>query len=168
MRSQNGFLHLTRNTRWNISCPTCASTVRSQRNCRRFAGESNGLFTLEESRQIARGETHLLSDVRKGADAHPVFGLRCMVTNRPPTLALMDIFRFLSRNRSFDDLLTRTTLCFVPMLNPDGAERLERHSAPASTSTAMRDLSQLRKPAYCVSCIASSNLSSDSISMIRN
>ena len=50
------------------------------------------------------------------------------------TMALFDIFNFLqAHNDSFDDLrqriLTNTTLYFVPMLNPDGAERWQRRTA---------------------------------------
>ncbi|UFH55171.1 M14 family zinc carboxypeptidase [Spirosoma sp. KNUC1025] len=50
------------------------------------------------------------------------------------TMALFDIFNFLqARNDGFDELrqtiLTKTTLHFVPMLNPDGAERFQRRTA---------------------------------------
>lgn len=50
------------------------------------------------------------------------------------TMALFDIFNFLqTQNDGFDELrqtiLTQTTLHFVPMLNPDGAERFQRRTA---------------------------------------
>ncbi|MBX2927201.1 MAG: hypothetical protein KF852_05145 [Saprospiraceae bacterium] len=49
------------------------------------------------------------------------------------TMALMDIFNFLSRSDEFDELRNRLrrelTLVFVPMLNPDGAQRFERRNA---------------------------------------
>jgi len=49
------------------------------------------------------------------------------------TMALMDMFRFLTASDDFDEIrktiLTNTTLYFVPMLNPDGAERFERRNA---------------------------------------
>jgi len=50
------------------------------------------------------------------------------------TMALFDIFNFLkARNDGFDNLrqsiLTNNTLYFVPMLNPDGAERFQRRTA---------------------------------------
>lgn len=50
------------------------------------------------------------------------------------TMALFDIFNFLqASNDGFDSLrhtlLTKTTLYFVPMLNPDGAERFQRRNA---------------------------------------
>lgn len=50
------------------------------------------------------------------------------------TMALLDIFRFFqAKNDGFDGLrqsiLDNTTLYFVPMLNPDGAERYQRRTA---------------------------------------
>lgn len=50
------------------------------------------------------------------------------------TMALFDIFNFLQgRDDGFDELrqtiLSKTTLYFVPMLNPDGAERFQRRNA---------------------------------------
>ncbi|QJW92116.1 peptidase M14 [Spirosoma taeanense] len=50
------------------------------------------------------------------------------------TMALFDIFNFLkAKNDGFDDfrqaILSKTTLYFVPMLNPDGAERFQRRTA---------------------------------------
>jgi len=50
------------------------------------------------------------------------------------TMALFDIFNFLrAAGDGFDDLrqtiLQNTTLYFVPMLNPDGAERFQRRTA---------------------------------------
>ncbi len=50
------------------------------------------------------------------------------------TMALFDLFKFLQASHDgFDELrqtlLTNTTLYFVPMLNPDGAERFQRRNA---------------------------------------
>lgn len=50
------------------------------------------------------------------------------------TMAIMDIFRFLAgKDDGFDalrtEILANTTLYFVPMLNPDGAERWQRRTA---------------------------------------
>ncbi|GAB3892460.1 M14 family zinc carboxypeptidase [Spirosoma agri] len=50
------------------------------------------------------------------------------------TMALFDLFNFLkATNDGFDafrqSILTNTTLYFVPMLNPDGAERFQRRTA---------------------------------------
>ena len=49
------------------------------------------------------------------------------------TMAIFDIFNLLRADGSFDEFKTRllaeTTLYFVPMLNPDGAERYQRRNA---------------------------------------
>jgi Zinc carboxypeptidase len=50
------------------------------------------------------------------------------------TMAIFDIFKFLqAKNDGFDlereKILSKTTLYFVPMLNPDGAERYQRRNA---------------------------------------
>ena len=49
------------------------------------------------------------------------------------TMAIMDIFNFLSQSDEFDalrkDLRKQLTIYFIPMLNPDGAERFERRNA---------------------------------------
>ena len=50
------------------------------------------------------------------------------------TMALFDIFRFLQASGDGFDamrqtILSKTTLYFVPMLNPDGAERFQRRTA---------------------------------------
>lgn len=65
------------------------------------------------------------------------------------TMALFDIFNFLqAQNDGFDSLrqtiLTNTSLYFVPMLNPDGAERWQRRT---STDIDMnRDAVRLQTP----------------------
>jgi len=49
------------------------------------------------------------------------------------TLALMDIFNFFVHSghdkKWVREMLDELTLCFIPMLNPDGAERIERRTA---------------------------------------
>jgi hypothetical protein len=94
----------------------------------KVVGESNGLFTLEEAGTSLEGRRISLLMCGKG-QTRILFWSQMHGDESTATLALMDIFRFLSRNRSLDDLLTRTTLCFLPMLNPDGAERVQRYSA---------------------------------------
>jgi hypothetical protein len=47
------------------------------------------------------------------------------------TMALMDVLTYLSKNRTSPEvqsILKETTLLFLPMLNPDGAERFQRWS----------------------------------------
>ncbi len=49
------------------------------------------------------------------------------------TAAVLDVFNFLERPGEFhalvDELLKRCSLFFIPMLNPDGAERFQRRNA---------------------------------------
>lgn len=49
------------------------------------------------------------------------------------TMALFDLFRFFQANDKFNDLrkdlLSELKIVFVPMLNPDGAERFQRRNA---------------------------------------
>ncbi len=49
------------------------------------------------------------------------------------TMALLDLFNFLNADDEYNDLRERLrqslTLVFIPMLNPDGAERFERRNA---------------------------------------
>ncbi len=49
------------------------------------------------------------------------------------TMALLDIFNFFSKSDQFDywrkDILDNLTLYFIPMLNPDGADRFRRRNA---------------------------------------
>lgn len=65
------------------------------------------------------------------------------------TMALFDMFNFLqAKDDGFDELrqtiLTHTTLYFVPMLNPDGAERFQRQTATAIDMN--RDALRLQTP----------------------
>jgi hypothetical protein len=65
------------------------------------------------------------------------------------TMALMDIFNFFeAKNDNFDDLrkeiLEKCTLYFVPMLNPDGAERFQRETATGIDMN--RDALRLQTP----------------------
>ena len=89
---------------------------------------SNGLFTLEEAGRSLEGRSIPLLMCGKGP-TRILFWSQMHGDESTATLALMDIFYFLSTNRGFDDLLARTLLFFIPMLNPDGAERMQRHSA---------------------------------------
>ena len=65
------------------------------------------------------------------------------------TMALLDIFKFFeAKNDIFDDLRSKIsekcTLYFVPMLNPDGAERFQRETATGIDMN--RDALRLQTP----------------------
>ncbi|MDJ1466379.1 M14 family zinc carboxypeptidase [Xanthocytophaga flava] len=64
------------------------------------------------------------------------------------TMALLDIFNFLTANDELntfrEKILSETTVYFVPMLNPDGAEPFERRTAQCIDMN--RDALQLQTP----------------------
>lgn len=64
------------------------------------------------------------------------------------TMAMMDIFNFLNqepgKNPIRDSILANTTLYFIPMLNPDGAEIYERRNAVGVDLN--RDAASLQSP----------------------
>jgi hypothetical protein len=64
------------------------------------------------------------------------------------TMALMDIFRFLQDRRNnqayLDDVLSKVRLHFIPMLNPDGADRFQRRTTLAVDLN--RDALRLQNP----------------------
>lgn len=72
--------------------------------------------------------------VKMGTGKTPVLLWSQMHGNEPTaTMALMDIFNFFRKDDEFNDLrdkiLSQLTLYFIPMLNPDGAERFIRRNA---------------------------------------
>lgn len=79
-------------------------------------------------------EGRAISLVKIGTGEIPVLLWSQMHGDEPTaTMALMDVFNFLGSNDQFDPyrkfILDRITLYFIPMLNPDGAERFQRRTA---------------------------------------
>ena len=88
-------------------------------------------FSMEQiGESVERRSIH---HIRAGSGPTAVLLWSQMHGDEPTaTAALFDVFEYLSRHR--DDvpvrrLLSRLTLHFVPMLNPDGAERFQRRNA---------------------------------------
>lgn len=72
--------------------------------------------------------------VKLGGGPKPVLLWSQMHGDEPTaTMALLDIFNFFSTSDGFDELrrllLDELTLYFIPMLNPDGAEKFKRRNA---------------------------------------
>ncbi|WP_229248130.1 M14 family zinc carboxypeptidase [Dyadobacter sandarakinus] len=92
----------------------------------------NPLYAIEEVGQSFEGRTIRMIKVGKGKKKVLLWSQ--MHGDEPTaTMATFDIFNFLEgKNDGFDDfrkeLLEKTTLYFVPMLNPDGAERYQRRT----------------------------------------
>ncbi|UHG91259.1 M14 family zinc carboxypeptidase [Spirosoma oryzicola] len=80
-------------------------------------------------------EKRSIHQVKAGTGTHKVLLWSQMHGDEATaTMALFDIFNFLkASDDGFDDfrevVLANTTLYFVPMLNPDGAERFQRRTA---------------------------------------
>ncbi|SFW49911.1 Zinc carboxypeptidase [Sinomicrobium oceani] len=95
--------------------------------------EGNGLF--EVSKLGASVEGRAIYQLQSGGGKTKVMLWSQMHGNESTaTMALFDIFNFLEgRNDGFDDLRNalneHLTLYFIPMLNPDGAERFRRRNS---------------------------------------
>lgn len=95
--------------------------------------KSNPNFNVSEAGKSFEGRT--IFQVKYGNGAPPVLLWSQMHGDEATaTMALLDIFNFLSASGDgFDDLRQKlkekSTLYFVPMLNPDGVERWQRRTA---------------------------------------
>ena len=91
------------------------------------------LFTVDQIGESV--EKRSIFQVKAGSGPIPVLLWSQMHGDEATaTMALFDMFNFLrASNDEFDDfrqtILAKTTLYFVPMLNPDGAERFQRRNA---------------------------------------
>ncbi|MCF0049203.1 peptidase M14 [Dyadobacter sp. LJ53] len=94
--------------------------------------QGNPLYNIETVGESFEGRT--LQMIKVGTGKKKVLLWTQMHGDEPTaTMASFDIFNFLEgKNDGFDDfrkdLLENTTLYFVPMLNPDGAERYQRRT----------------------------------------
>jgi hypothetical protein len=94
--------------------------------------QGNPLYTIERVGESFEGRT--IQMIKVGTGKKKVLLWSQMHGDEPTaTMASFDIFNFLEgKNDGFDnfrkDLLDNTTLYFVPMLNPDGAERYQRRT----------------------------------------
>jgi hypothetical protein len=92
---------------------------------------SGGLLGVREAGRSLEGRSIKL--VTFGRGPSPVLLWSQMHGDEPTaTLALMDIFAFLSKNAGegwVDRMLADVTVHVIPMLNPDGAERFRRYTA---------------------------------------
>ena len=89
------------------------------------------IFTIEQVGESVEGRA--IHHVKFGVGPTPVMLWSQMHGDEPTaTAALFDIFEYLSKHRA-DETVQRIygelTLHFVPMLNPDGAERFQRRNA---------------------------------------
>ncbi len=98
----------------------------------RLVESSNNLLTLKEVGTSLEGRSINLVTCGRG-EKKVLLWSQMHGDEFTATLALMDLLNFLisrdSREEWVDRMLRETTLHLVPMLNPDGAERAQRHTA---------------------------------------
>jgi Zinc carboxypeptidase len=104
------------------------------------------LFRMEKVGESVEGRA--LNLIQAGTGSFPVLLWSQMHGDEPTaTAALFDIFEFLRRHRedpTVRDILSSLTLYFLPMLNPDGAERFQRRNAQSIDIN--RDALRLQTP----------------------
>ena len=107
---------------------------------------SPDLFTMEEIGQSVEGRS--INHIRVGTGSTAVLLWSQMHGDEPTaTSALFDVFEYLSRHRgdpAVRRILSQLTLHFVPMVNPDGAERFQRRNAQSIDIN--RDALRLQTP----------------------
>ena len=97
----------------------------------RLSVESNRLLALEEIGASLEGRSINLVTVGKGSKRVLLWS-QMHGDEATATLALMDIFNMFvlsSSEQWVQRMLAGVTLYFIPMLNPDGAERVQRRTA---------------------------------------
>ena len=89
------------------------------------------LFSMEKIGESVEGRA--IHHITFGVGATPILLWSQMHGDEPTaTAALFDVFEYLSKHRNDDAVRAiygNLTLHFVPMLNPDGAERFQRRNA---------------------------------------
>ncbi|WP_159469309.1 M14 family zinc carboxypeptidase [Dyadobacter sp. 3J3] len=124
------------------------------------------LKSFEVSKVGESFEGKSISMLKVGKGPHKIMAWSQMHGDEPTaTMATFDIFNFLeAKNDGFDKLrktiLDSTTIYFIPMLNPDGAERYQRRNAQgfdlnrdavflqAPEAKILRDLQNTIKPEF--------------------
>jgi hypothetical protein len=110
------------------------------------AAGNGGMFSIEEIGRSIEGRS--IHHLWTGSGPTPVLLWSQMHGDEPTaTAALFDVYEYLSKHR--DDpavrrILSALTLHFVPMLNPDGAERFQRRNAQSIDIN--RDALRLQTP----------------------
>jgi hypothetical protein len=129
-----------------ISPINCKHSTIAQ-EMQRIVEASGGLLTIQQVGSSLEGRS--INLIRCGTGKINILLWSQMHGDESTaTLALMDIFAFLARRGSekkwVTKMLKELTLCFIPMLNPDGAERRQRRTAQSIDMN--RDARALRSP----------------------
>ncbi len=112
--------------------PHNCTHVEIQEELRLLIAQSNGLLHCEEVGRSLEGREISLVTAGRGPKRILLWS-QMHGDEYTATLALMDIFHCLVRSGAeeqwIQEMLQETSLYFVPMLNPDGAERRQRRTA---------------------------------------
>ncbi len=94
--------------------------------------EGRGVFRVEETGRSTEGRGINMVSCGDGP-VHVLLWTQMHGDESTATLALLDVFRFITREWKqgswIDDMLMHITVHSIVMLNPDGAERNQRHTA---------------------------------------
>jgi len=98
----------------------------------KLVASSNGLLTMTEIGRSMEGRSINMITAGKGREKVLLWS-QMHGDETTATLALLDIFNFLVRkevqNAWVDALFQQTSIHVIPMLNPDGAEKVDRRTA---------------------------------------
>jgi hypothetical protein len=111
---------------------------------------SNDLLTIQELGRSMEGRSiHLVTGGQ--GDKRVLLWSQMHGDESTATLALMDLFNFLDYRRQEEwvqEMLGAVTFYVIPMLNPDGAERVQRYTAVNVDMN--RDARMLATPEACI------------------
>lgn len=111
---------------------------------------SNDLMNIQELGHSSEGRSINVVTGGRG-EKRILFWSQMHGDESTATLALMDVFNFLMHRRQEEwvrEMLGRVTFSVIPMLNPDGAERVQRYTAVNIDMN--RDARMLATPEACL------------------
>ncbi|HUI10775.1 MAG TPA: M14 family zinc carboxypeptidase [Bacteroidota bacterium] len=130
---------------------------------RELASRGGELFTLKEIGTSVEGRTIYRFSFGRG-EKRVLLWSQMHGDESTATLALLDIFNMLAEDRGKEawvgEMLEQTSVHVIPMLNPDGAERVQRHTAvqidmnrdarcfATPEARVLRDAQRQLRPAY--------------------
>ncbi len=140
-----------------------------ERILKQVAQSSDSRLTIEKFAESVEGRPIYLAKI--GTGPKEILLWSQMHGDEPThTAVLLDLASYLLKKPAepeSNDILSKCTLNFIPMLNPDGAEAVKRYNAQGIDINRDRDGSRLLRVAPCEKPSKRSNPSSDSICTIN-
>lgn len=94
--------------------------------------KSKDVFNIKVAGRSLEGKEIYLISIGSG-ETHVLLWSQMHGDESTATMALMDVFNFLASNDEFNsfrkEIFSKVKIFFIPMLNPDGAERFRRRNA---------------------------------------